>query len=91
MGMDTTYVPTYLTSVERDASGWPNFITAEQRAWLIAKVQECIERHGPNTIGNIVWWVFHLPDSPRWAVWDAQYAAVHRALLAADYRQVWTK
>jgi hypothetical protein len=89
--MNTTYVPTYLTSVERDSEGWPKFVTTEQRAWLTAKVQECIERHSQNTIGNIVWWVFRLPDSPRWVVLDAQYAAVHRALLAADCRQVWTK
>jgi hypothetical protein len=89
--MNLTYVPTWLTMDDRDAEGWPKFVTAEQRKWLVAKVKEFIERRGPVTLQVLVWWIFREEGSPRWAVFDAQYAAVHRALLEAGCEQVWSK
>jgi hypothetical protein len=87
--MDTTYVPTYLTSVERDAEGWPTFLTAKQREWLIEQVQRLTSTPDYVTIDNLVFWVFRQSDAPKWALRDAQYAAVHRALLAANCEQAW--
>jgi hypothetical protein len=88
--MDTTYVPTYLTSVERDSEGWPKFVTTEQRGWLTTKVTELLMQKEARGMEALVYWVFHSPGSPRWPLLDAQYAAVHRALLETGARQVWT-
>lgn len=89
--MDMTYVPSWLTMGDRDATGWPKFVTGDERAWLVEKVKEIVTARGVPTITEIVYWIFTLPDSPRWALIDAQFAATHRALLEAGFTQVWTR
>lgn len=89
--MDTTYVPSYLINCERDAEGWPKFVEPKQREWLTEQVTKLTSTPDFVTINEVVYWIFRQSDAPKCAVLDAQYAAVHRALLAAGCEQGWRR
>lgn len=75
--------------VESDFEGWPTGLSKETKRWLIEQAVACLrafERgsHKPPLLYQVVDFVRHSPDAPddfkRWALLDAIYAAVERAL-----------
>lgn len=100
--MNLTYVPTYLTYGPRQADGWPEFVTAEGRAWAVeavirgwAEIQASITDRWMD-LGMAEWAIFdrdeHRPhEFRRVALRDARLAVAHRALLAAGLKEVWVK
>lgn len=90
------YVETYLTNVHRDRCGWPTFMDDESKEWLTDRVRTVLEQHGHlslDTVYRMAWG--RMPDSQvpvklrGICLWDALYAATHRALLNAKAEKLW--
>lgn len=80
---------------ERDGRGWPKFVDAEGRAWIVERVKEVLETYPPTTlrvIERLAWGnaVNGVPECLRKvSLWEARYAVVHRALLEAGAEELW--
>lgn len=91
------YAEAYLTNrIERQPDGWPVFVDQAGKEWLTARVKSVLSNNGPLIISTVVYWVWRVyagepkPECLQHvALIDAQYAAVHRALIAAGAEQVW--
>ncbi len=93
------YVPGYLEFQPRHPDGWPAFVSETTKSWCVERVHWVMHfwkerRRDWCSLETIREAIFTAPDRPnelqRVALWDAQYAVAHRAVLAADLNQVWT-
>lgn len=96
-----SYVPSYLTNVERDGTGWPVKLEAEERDLLVLMVQQALKAYGGTATLSAIHdysmthsamkaYEQHCPVYYRAAVWDFKYACLDRALRKAPTSQTWT-
>jgi hypothetical protein len=89
----SSYVPDYLIYNERQADGWPNGISS--KTWAEGKIKSLLATEGQVDLELARRELFEASDRPEdfrnRAMYQYQYAVTHRALLAADGKQVWVK
>lgn len=95
------YTPKYLEwlgCVEKDAYGWPVFVTMEAREWAVTAIRRGFSRWGCMDLDQARRCIFEddvrekgegRHDCLRLGLWDAQYGVTYRALLAANATEIW--
>jgi hypothetical protein len=77
-------------NVARQADDWPQGIDAEMKVRLTNAVREVLEEHGPLTLHRLLQLVKTKPIGWRPSpLWDAQEAAIERALRELNAEMVW--
>lgn len=77
-------------NVVRQADDWPHGIDAEMKVRLTNAVREVLEEHGPMSLYRVLQLVKTKPTGWRPSpLWDAQEAAIERALRELEAEPVW--
>jgi hypothetical protein len=94
-----SYVPTHLTHVETDSTGWPAGLEESEKDALVEYVTRSLKALGGTaTLHQIHSHVRRsayfdkelCPKYGRSVLWDYTYACIDRALRAAQAEQTWT-
>lgn len=79
----TTYVPTYLSSVERQEDGYPKAVTHEQKLELESMIRELLIKHKHLSMTQVEWMLNDKASCLKEScLWDYTYACIDRALRA---------